>query len=94
MQARLTTVMKRVGGVIVGCSTVSDSSQYDDSESIGIRFARRMEDQCQQVERYRQKVMQCEGRQLSPDEAALEWIEYYAKAYAEEPTGDEKISSV
>lgn len=52
-----------------------------------------MEDQCQQVERYRQMVMQSEGRQLSPDEAALEWIEHYAKEYADESTGGGEISS-
>jgi DNA-binding protein H-NS len=58
--------------------------QSVDSASSGELFAQRMEDQCQQVERYRQKIKQSEGRQLSRDEAALEWIENYASEYAQD----------
>ena len=61
-----------------------DNSQGADNESSGELFAQRMEDQCLQVERYRRQVEQNEGRQLSQDEAALEWIENYASKYAKE----------
>jgi hypothetical protein len=37
-----------------------------------------MESQCQQIKRYRLRVLRESGRLLSADEAALEWIERYA----------------
>jgi hypothetical protein len=61
-----------------------DKEQSAESASSGELFAQRMEDQCLQVERYRQKIKQSEGRQLSRDEAALEWIENYASEYAQD----------
>ena len=44
-------------------------------------FQTRMEAQCQQIERYRLEVLRNEGRELSQDEAALEWIERYAESF-------------
>ena len=44
-------------------------------------FSERMEAQCCQIRRYRREVIRKEGRQLSPDEAALEWIERYADTF-------------
>ena len=44
-------------------------------------FQSRMEDQCRHVARYRMEVMRTQGRALSEDEAALEWIERYAEAF-------------
>ena len=44
-------------------------------------FSERMEAQCCQIRRYRLEVIRKEGRQLSPDEAALEWIERYADTF-------------
>lgn len=41
-----------------------------------------MEAQCFQVERYRMALLINEGRRLTPDEAALEWISRFAKAFA------------
>ncbi len=41
-------------------------------------FRLRMESQCQQIKRYRLKVLRESGRLLSADEAALEWIARYA----------------
>ena len=46
-------------------------------------FRARMEDQCQQIRRYRMRVMQREHRWLTVDEAAGEWIAQFAAAYAE-----------
>jgi hypothetical protein len=40
-----------------------------------------MEDQCKQIDQYRLRVMQGEGRQLSQDQAALEWIALYADSF-------------
>jgi hypothetical protein len=37
-----------------------------------------MEQQCRQIRQYRQSILREYGRLLSPDEAALEWIERYA----------------
>lgn len=44
-------------------------------------FRLRMESQCQQIMRYRLQVLRDSGRLLSPDEAALEWIERFAASY-------------
>lgn len=43
-----------------------------------------MEAQCQLIRKYRSEVLRDEGRQLSYDEAALEWIERYAEGFARE----------
>jgi hypothetical protein len=40
-----------------------------------------MEAQCCQIRRYQREVIRKEGRELSPDEAALEWIERYADSF-------------
>jgi len=45
-------------------------------------FLGRMESQCCQIRRYRRDLIRKEGRYLSQDEAALEWIERYAEAFA------------
>jgi hypothetical protein len=40
-----------------------------------------MEQQCHQIRQYRQSMLREGGRLLSPDEAALEWIERYAAIF-------------
>ena len=45
------------------------------------RFRKRMEAQCCQIEQYRVDIKRSEGRSLSLNEAALEWIERYANAF-------------
>jgi hypothetical protein len=40
-----------------------------------------MERQCRQITQYRQSMLLDYGRLLSPDEAALEWIERYAATF-------------
>jgi hypothetical protein len=42
-----------------------------------------MEAQCHQIMRYRLQVLRESGRLLSPDEAALEWIERFAASYGD-----------
>ena len=44
-------------------------------------FRNRMEQQCHQIRQYRQSMLREGGRLLSPDEAALEWIERYAATF-------------
>jgi hypothetical protein len=50
-------------------------------------FLARMKAQCHQIERYRLDVLRNEGRELSRDEAALEWIERYAAGFDEGARG-------
>ncbi|MEM8561324.1 MAG: hypothetical protein AAGF57_03780 [Pseudomonadota bacterium] len=50
-------------------------------------FAERMHAQCCEIRRYQQDVMRNEGRSISQDEAALEWIERFAEAFAQEHDG-------
>ena len=46
-------------------------------------FEDRMEAQCSHIRQYRQEVIHREGRLLSYDEAALEWIERYDEGFAQ-----------
>ena len=45
-------------------------------------FRQRMQAQWCQIEQYRQSVLRDEGRLLSRDEAAMEWIDRFAAAFA------------
>lgn len=45
-------------------------------------FKARMTDQCREIRNYRNSVLLTEGRWLSLDEAAAEWIARFAAAYA------------
>jgi hypothetical protein len=47
-------------------------------------FLGRMEAQCDRIRGYRDQVLRQEGRSLSYDEAALEWIERYAEVFAKD----------
>ncbi|MEZ5503218.1 MAG: hypothetical protein R3E50_11475 [Halioglobus sp.] len=44
-------------------------------------FRLRMENQCRRIKQYRLAMLRERGRLLSPDEAALEWIERYAATF-------------
>jgi hypothetical protein len=46
-------------------------------------FRARMVEQVCSIERYREQVREREGRDLSPEEAAQEWITRYADAFPE-----------
>jgi hypothetical protein len=45
-------------------------------------FLQRMQAQCERIRRYREQVLREQGRALSYDEAAMEWIERYAEGFA------------
>lgn len=47
-----------------------------------LTFQDRMKAQCRQIEEYRLMVLRQEGRRLSKDEAALEWIATFAEDFA------------
>lgn len=51
-------------------------------------FRSRMVEQICHIEHYRQEVMHREGRQLSAQQAALEWISKYADTFAPEEAAD------
>jgi hypothetical protein len=51
------------------------------------QFLARMEFQCFQIERYRWQARLVEGRVLSEDEAAREWIQRYAAEFARSVPG-------
>lgn len=53
-------------------------------------FLGRMEEQCSRIRRYRRDILRREGRNLSRDEAALEWIERYAESFADKFAADHK----
>lgn len=44
-------------------------------------FRLRMERQCHQIRLYRLALLRDGGRLLSPDEAAIEWIDRYAATF-------------
>ncbi|MFT4517813.1 MAG: hypothetical protein ACI9JM_000190 [Halioglobus sp.] len=44
-------------------------------------FRMRMESQCQEIEQYRQSVLRDGDRNLTLEEAALEWIEQFAESF-------------
>lgn len=53
--------------------------QQDDTTDT---FLERMKDQCREIKQYRLDVIREQGRCLSQDEAALEWIARYAESFA------------
>ena len=63
---------------------VAQSLEDDREEGEPDAFLGRMEAQCNEIRKYRQRVLKNEGRQLSYDEAALEWVERYAELFARE----------
>ncbi|MEI2780233.1 MAG: PilZ domain-containing protein [Candidatus Competibacter sp.] len=69
-------------GMIVWCRHVN--GHYD----VGVQFADastefsvRMVEQICHIQRYQKEVLEKQGRQLSDAEAALEWVEKYAKDF-------------
>ena len=73
----------RYPGVVAWCR-----KQQEDSYLVGIAFidedtlfrARMVEQVCQ-IEHYRQTILKTEGRDLTSEEAALEWIQKYAARF-------------
>ena len=61
--------------------TVTQSFTDEGEDQSTDSFLERMEAQCCQIRRYQRVVIRKVGRELSPDEAALEWIERYADSF-------------
>ena len=62
--------------------------ERDDSFDVGVEFLdpksiekTRIVEQVCHIEHYRREVLEREGRRLSPEEAAAEWIEKYAAEF-------------
>lgn len=64
-------------------TTVSNVVKQSGEQSLSGQeaFRLRMLTQCRQIAAYRQAVLRKTGRLLTPDEAALEWIERYAATF-------------
>jgi len=69
-------------GIIVWCSPV------DDQFEIGVRFVdesdhfrMRMVEQICHIEHFKNEILETEGRVISGEEAAIEWIKRYAKDF-------------
>lgn len=62
----------------------SASTGHDGAERA---FLSRMERQCEAIEQYRLDVLKNEHRQLSEDQAAMEWIARYAESFARDHDG-------
>ncbi len=71
-------VNRRFLGITVTNTTLHATQETSAQDA----FRARMEAQCFQVERYRMALLINEGRRVTPDEAALEWIGRFAKAFA------------
>jgi hypothetical protein len=63
-------------------NTVEQSQTQSLSDQDAFRL--RMLDQVRQIGKYRQAVLKETGRLLTPEEAALEWIERYAATFGSE----------
>ena len=70
------------------CGTVAWCEAVEDHYDIGIKFNQntmefsvRMVEQVCYIEQYRQEVLDKEGRQMSYEQAAAEWIENYAQDF-------------
>ena len=84
IQIPLTTPAFEEQGVVIWCQP--GSGHYD----VGVQFMNedtsfrvRMVEQVCYIEHYKHKVLAKEGRKLSGEEAAVEWITKYAKDFPE-----------
>lgn len=74
----------KIPGLVVWChkkkTHYAVGLKFVDQES---EFRMRMVEQVCHIEHYKKEILKKEGRLLSGDEAALEWIERYAKDFPE-----------
>jgi hypothetical protein len=84
IQISLTTPTFEEQGVVIWCQP--NSEYYD----VGVQFMNedtsfrvRMVEQVCYIEHYKHEVLAKEGRKLSGEEAAVEWITKYAKDFPE-----------
>jgi hypothetical protein len=72
-----------------GCGVVAWCRELDPAYEVGIQFgaqhvfSAKMVEQLAQIEEYRLQLYRCEGRTLSNEQAAFEWIALYAEDFAE-----------
>lgn len=69
-------------GIVVWCNSVGGGAevgvQFDDKAT---KFVLRMVEQLCHIEHYRNKMLQTEGRELSAEEAAQEWVAKHAESF-------------
>lgn len=69
-------------GIVMWCRDESDhwevGVQFDNTTT---EFSMRMVEQICYIEQYRKDVARFDGRDLSPEDAALEWIEKFADSF-------------
>jgi len=74
----------QVSGEVVWCNKLGESYEvgvvFQDKEEA---FRTRMVEQICHIEQYRSEVWQHEHRQLTSEQAAVEWIKKYAKTFPE-----------
>lgn len=75
-------VVNRVNSRFLGITVANTTLHATKDTAAQEAFRSRMEAQCFQVERYRMALLINEGRRVTLDEAALEWIGRFAKAFA------------
>jgi Tfp pilus assembly protein PilZ len=69
-------------GVVVWCNTLSSGSEVGiQFENGPTTFVLRMVEQVCHIEHYRNEILQREGRRLSSEEAAREWIARHAETF-------------
>ncbi len=69
-------------GITVWCKALDDCYEVGVRfEDAGDGFALRMVEQVCHIEQYKQDVLKKEGRRLTGEQAAIEWIERYAAAF-------------
>ena len=65
----------RATGVVVWCREQEPDYEVGvQFQDAGTRFTRRMVEQVCQIEQYKHRVLEQDGRSISGEEAALEWI--------------------
>jgi len=66
-------------GIVVWCREAADSFEVGVRfEGVEAAYGVRMVEQVCQIEHYRHEILRQDGRQLSSEEAAVEWIRKYA----------------
>lgn len=69
-------------GVVVWCSSADRAFEVGVRfEGVDAEYGIRMVEQVCHIEHYRQQVLKREGRSLTSEEAALEWIQKYAERF-------------
>jgi len=82
----LTRPVFKTSGKVVWCKKVEDHYEVGVAFSeMQDRFKVRMFEQVCHIENYKKEILDHEGRTLTGEQAALEWIAKYAKTFDVEP---------